>query len=158
MIMVRMLLDVGIISREQEDNTNDWNGESPIFFVSFVDQVTFEGIHLQEQIIKGSTRVPGRVVLYLDDYKAEFFDIEVSTAVQVRVHGIEAWLTIGAQSGRTTRHEGEEIRASQSLSILRFDDVIEMHHCVPEHFFKRLRTVLGVTKRRPVVKYLGVVK
>ena len=104
-----MPLDVGIVSREQEDDANDWNGETSVFFVAIVDQVTFEGIHLREQIIKGSIRILDRVVLHLDDYEAKFFDIEVSTAVQVRVHGIEAWLAISAQSGRTTRHEGEEI-------------------------------------------------
>ena len=79
-----MLLDIGIISREQEDNANHWNGESSIF-VAIVDQVTFEGIHFHEQIIKGSIRILGRVILHLDDYEAEFSDIEVSSAVQVRL-------------------------------------------------------------------------
>ena len=49
-----MLLEGVTIARKQENNVNDWNGESSIFFVYILDQFTVEGIHLQEHIIKVS--------------------------------------------------------------------------------------------------------
>jgi len=49
-----MLLEGVTVSRKQENDTNDWNGESSVFFVSILDQFTVEGIHLREHIIKVS--------------------------------------------------------------------------------------------------------
>ena len=49
------------------------------------------------------------VLFELDDHEADFSEVEVRTAIQVRVHGIEAKLTISTQSGPTMCHEFEEI-------------------------------------------------
>jgi hypothetical protein len=54
-----MLLEEGTVAGEQEDNANDWNGESSIFFVYIIDQLAGEGIHLREQFIEGWVLIGG---------------------------------------------------------------------------------------------------
>ena len=73
-----------ITSGEREQDANDWNGESPIFFVSDVmGQAAFKRIHLLEYVIDLSPIRASWVVLHLDNYEPDFLYIEVSTVVQV---------------------------------------------------------------------------
>ena len=58
-MMWSMLLEEGTVAREQEDNANDWNGKSSIFFVYIIDQLAGEGIHLREQFIEGWVLIGG---------------------------------------------------------------------------------------------------
>jgi len=52
-----------------------------------------------------------RIVLHLDNNETDFLRIEDNIVVQVRVHGVEARLTVGAQSGSAACHVARQIPA-----------------------------------------------
>src|SRR6266850_1120061 len=77
-------------------------GNHPSPFVQVVDQVTTKGIHLLEDFIDKLSFI--WIGFDLDNYEANFLDIELRTTIQVLIHSNKARLTMSTQSGRTTCH------------------------------------------------------
>ena len=88
---------------EGKQYADDWNRESAILIlIGFIKQATCEGIHLDEQT--GKVRFIW-VILDLNNYETEFFDVEVEEGVEQEwKHCIKSGLTVGTQSGSTTHH------------------------------------------------------
>ena len=82
--------------RDAKYDADNWNMESPILIlIGLVEQATYEGIHLAERTENLGIRETW-IILDLNNYETEFFDVEVEGVVQERVHSIESGLTVSA--------------------------------------------------------------